>query len=62
MRLTSRNVLLTSVVLAATWGAVRIRSVGAQEESRAATSARGGLLANPRYVYGPGYYGYGYYA
>jgi hypothetical protein len=45
VRLTPRNVLLASVVLAGTWGLVRIRSVDAQEESRAARSARGGLLA-----------------
>jgi hypothetical protein len=45
VRLTARNVLLASVVLAGTWGLVRIRSVDAQEESRTARSARGGLLA-----------------
>ncbi len=46
MHPTSRNVLLASVtVLAATWGLVRISSVGAQEELKAARSARGGLLA-----------------
>ena len=46
MRLTPRNVLLASVVvLAGSWGAARISAVGAQEEARAARSARGGLLA-----------------
>jgi hypothetical protein len=46
MHPTSRSVLLASVaLLAATWGLVRIGSVGAQEELKAARSARGGLLA-----------------
>jgi hypothetical protein len=49
---------LAGVALAGAWGVGR---VGAQEEAKAARSARGGAPTVPRYTYGPGYYGYGYY-
>jgi hypothetical protein len=45
MRLALKTAVLAGVVLASTWGTIRIGLVVAQEETKPAKSARGGLLA-----------------